>query len=122
MPKIEIIPLARHEPNQSNHSLNKFSFSYTIRIQNNNKFSVKLIARSWHITDANGKVNKVHGVGVVGDQPEIDPGKEYTYSSWIQLSTPVGSMQGAYQFIDDKGKTFEVEIKPFSLAIKNLVH
>jgi len=38
------------------------------------------------------------------------------------LTTPVGSMQGEYEFQSDQGERFLVPIAAFSLSIPNLVH
>jgi ApaG protein len=74
------------------------------------------------ITDSNGKVQEVRGEGVVGEQPHIQPGEGYRYSSGAVLETPVGAMQGAYQMVNDQGETFDAPIAPFRLAVPGMLH
>ena len=73
----------------------QYAFSYTITIHNTGTEAAKLLNRHWVITDANGKVQEVSGDGVVGEQPHLNPGEEFQYSSGAVLETPVGAMQGA---------------------------
>ena len=109
-------------PDQSDPGQNRFVFSYTITIRNQGGVPAKLLNRHWVITDANGKVQEVRGEGVVGEQPHIKPGEGFRYSSGAVLETPVGSMQGAYQMVNDRGETFDAPIAPFRLAVPGLLH
>jgi ApaG protein len=88
---------------------------YTIEIANHGRKSVQLMHRHWRITDALGNVETVDGPGVVGEQPTIEPGQAFRYSSGCPLRTPSGFMAGAYDMIDAEGRPFEVEIPAFSL-------
>ncbi len=74
------------------------------------------------ITDANGKVEEVRGEGVVGEQPYLKPGEAFRYTSGAMLDTPVGSMEGEYEMVDDEGREFLAPIPPFSLAVPNKLH
>ncbi|HEY1990886.1 MAG TPA: Co2+/Mg2+ efflux protein ApaG [Gammaproteobacteria bacterium] len=107
---------------QSDPSGNRFVFSYTITIRNQGGVPAKLLNRHWVITDSNGKVQEVRGEGVVGEQPHIQPGDGYRYSSGAVLETPVGSMHGAYQMVNDRGETFDAPIAPFRLAMPGVLH
>lgn len=107
---------------QSAPTNNIFAFSYTINIQNSGKIAAKLLKRHWVITDADGKVQEVRGEGVVGEQPHLQPGEAFRYTSGTLLATPVGSMQGEYEMVDDSGKRFVAAIPPFSLARPNSLH
>jgi len=107
---------------QSNPAENRFVFSYTITIRNQGDVPAKLLTRHWVITDSNGKVQEVRGEGVVGEQPHIRPGDGYRYSSGAVLETPVGSMHGAYQMVNDRGETFDAPIAPFRLAMPGVLH
>ena len=107
---------------QSDADERRYVFSYTITIRNEGELPAKLLTRHWIITDANGKVQEVHGEGVVGEQPHIQPGEGYRYSSGAILETPVGSMEGTYQMIADNGDRFDASIAPFSLAIPGVLH
>ncbi len=107
---------------QSAPANNIFAFSYTISIHNSGKTAAKLLNRHWVITDAEGKVQEVRGEGVVGEQPHLQPGEAFRYSSGTLLATPVGSMQGEYEMVDDSGQRFVATIPPFSLAKPNSLH
>ena len=74
------------------------------------------------ITDANGKVQEVHGEGVVGEQPWLRPGESFEYTSGAVLETPLGTMQGSYQMLADDGTRFDAEISPFTLSIPRTLH
>ena len=107
---------------QSTPEENQYAFSYTITIHNTGGEPAKLLRRHWVITDANGKVEEVSGEGVVGEQPYLKPGEAFRYTSGAMLDTPVGSMEGEYEMIDDEGREFLAPIPPFSLAVPNKLH
>lgn len=107
---------------QSKPDEHRFVFSYTITIRNEGEVAAKLLNRHWVITDANGKVQEVRGAGVVGEQPHLEPGEGFRYSSGAILETPVGTMQGSYEMVADNGERFHAPIKPFRLAIPGLLH
>ena len=98
-----------------------YMFAYTITVANLGSSSVQLLSRRWLITDANGKVIEVEGSGVVGEQPKIAPGAAFTYTSGVRLETPVGVMEGSYQFVAD-GHNFDAPIAPFRLAQPHLIN
>ena len=101
---------------------NIFAFSYTVSIHNIGQTAAKLLNRHWVITDADGKIQEVRGEGVVGEQPHLQPGEAFRYTSGTLLATPVGSMQGEYEMVDDNGQRFLAPILPFSLAMPNSLH
>ncbi len=107
---------------QSEPEADRYVFSYTITIANNGDVPVRLISRHWIITDANGKVQEVTGDGVVGEQPQLNPGEEFRYSSGAVLETPVGAMQGLYRMEADNGVNFDAPIAPFTLAVPGVLH
>ena len=107
---------------QSNIDASQYVFSYTIQITNSGKVAAQLISRHWVITDANNKVQEVRGLGVVGDQPLLEPGASYEYTSGTMLNTPVGTMHGTYQFTAVDGTQFDVEIPTFTLAMPRVLH
>lgn len=107
---------------QSQPDENRYVFSYTITIENNSAEEVQLMRRHWLITDANGKEFHVDGEGVVGEQPIIASGEDYTYTSGSILETPIGVMEGFYTFNDSHHKPFQIDIKPFRLCQPNLLH
>lgn len=100
----------------------RFVFSYTVTIRNLGDISARLISRHWIITDANGEEREVRGEGVVGEQPHLEPGRGFRYTSGAMLETPVGSMHGTYELLADDGVTFTAEIPPFTLAGPRTLH
>lgn len=100
----------------------QYVFAYTITITNERAAPAKLLSRHWIITDATGGVEEVRGDGVVGHQPHLSPGESFEYTSGAILKTPVGTMQGSYEFVDEDGKRFDAPIPVFSLSVPNMVH
>jgi len=107
---------------QSEPQEQRFVFAYTITIRNEGELPARLISRHWVITDSNGKVQEVHGDGVVGEQPHLQPGQGFRYSSGAILETPVGSMHGSYHMLGDNGQHFEAPIAAFTLAMPGMLH
>ncbi len=107
---------------QSEPGSDRYVFSYTITISNNGDLPARLISRHWVITDANGKVQEVTGDGVVGEQPHLNPGEVFRYSSGAVLETPVGAMQGLYRMEADNGVNFDAPIAPVTLAVPGVLH
>lgn len=99
---------------------NRYVWGYRITIVNNSSETVQLRSRYWQITDANGRVEEVRGAGVVGEQPTLEPGDSFQYSSGCPLSTPSGVMVGRYGMHSTNGNAFEVDIPAFSLDIPDL--
>ncbi len=107
---------------QSKPEQNHYFFAYHIIITNHGKESVQLISRHWVITDENGQVEEVKGPGVVGEQPLIEPGESYEYTSFCPFKTPSGSMHGSYQMLTSEGETFDAKIPLFHLATENVTY
>lgn len=107
---------------QSEPEVSRYVFAYTITIANKGDIAAKLLSRHWVITDANGKVQEVSGDGVVGEQPHLDPGETFRYSSGAVLETPVGAMQGSYRMEAANGQNFDAPIPPFTLAVPGVLH
>ena len=101
---------------------NKYVFAYKISIRNNGQQSVQLINRYWLITDGNGEKTEVQGEGVIGEQPHIQIGDCFQYTSGAVLDTPVGTMQGYYEMQREDGEHFQAAIDVFSLAVPNAVN
>ncbi|MFQ0813836.1 Co2+/Mg2+ efflux protein ApaG [Brucella anthropi] len=102
---------------QSEPDENRYVWGYRITIANNSAETVQLRSRYWQITDANGRVEEVRGAGVVGEQPTLEPGDSFQYSSGCPLTTTSGVMVGRYQMQNTGGVIFEVDIPAFSLDI-----
>ena len=98
------------EPDQSH-----YVWAYTIEVENLSETSVQLINRHWHITDAQGLVTEVRGAGVIGQQPVLEPGEAFRYTSGTSLGTASGIMLGEYEMRGSDGESFEIPIPPFSL-------
>ena len=112
---IQITVLPEFLPEQSDPDEERFFWAYTIEIVNRGETNVQLMSRHWRITDARGRLEEVRGPGVVGEQPILGPGGSFRYTSGCPLSTPSGLMVGAYQFLDESGRSFEADIPAFSL-------
>lgn len=102
---------------RSDPAQNRYVWAYRMTIENKSDSFVQLLSRYWHITDGNGHVEEVRGAGVVGDQPELNPGDSYQYTSGCPLSTPSGVMVGRYTMRNDRDELFDVEIPAFSLDL-----
>jgi ApaG protein len=104
-------------PEQSDVEHGRFVFSYTITILNEGARPAQLVSRHWIIADSDGREQEVRGEGVVGEQPLLRPGEGFRYTSGAVLETPVGSMRGSYQMVDEQGRRFDATIAPFTLAV-----
>jgi ApaG protein len=101
---------------QSEPAESRFVWAYHVRIANGGDRRVQLLRRTWHITDARGRVQRVEGPGVVGKQPVLGPGEAFEYTSGTPLETPSGFMTGQYHMVDlDSGMPFDILIPAFSL-------
>lgn len=119
---IEINVTPAYMSDRSNVMNDKYVFSYHIVIQNLGGEVVTLRKRYWEITDAHGGVEKVSGIGVVGEQPVLYPGDTFEYSSGAHFGTPWGSMQGYYEFENNQGDYFSVPIPSFDLKAEFILH
>ncbi|WEX77891.1 Co2+/Mg2+ efflux protein ApaG [Sinorhizobium numidicum] len=106
---------------QSDPDDSRYVWGYRIVISNHSEVAVRLMTRYWHITDENGQVDEVSGPGVIGEQPLLNPGDTYEYSSGCPLDTPSGVMFGHYSMEAEDGETFNVAIPAFSLDSPGLV-
>jgi ApaG protein len=93
----------------------RWFFLYTITVANQGDEPVQLVSRHWVITDGTGNVEEVRGLGVVGEQPLLEPGAAFEYTSGCPLATPFGSMEGSYQMVTDAGRRFDAQIAQFEL-------
>lgn len=109
-------------PDHSQPEEQNFMFAYTVTIRNTGEAPAQLISRHWIITDANSKVEEVKGLGVVGEQPTLQPGQAFEYTSGCPLATPVGSMRGTYHCVGDDGTRFEATIPEFVLSMPRTLH
>jgi ApaG protein len=99
------------EPDES-----RYVWAYRVAVENHGADTVQLLRRTWHITDAHGHTEHVHGDGVVGEQPVLEPGQAFEYVSGTPLTTPSGFMTGQYHMVvRASGEPFDVSIPAFSL-------
>jgi ApaG protein len=103
-------------PERSDPERNTYFFVYHVKITNEGDETVQLISRHWIITSSEGKVEEVQGPGVVGEQPTLEAGESFEYTSFCPLKTPMGTMHGTYQMVTEDGVDFDAEIAPFTLA------
>ena len=110
--KVEVFYLADQSKPEAGH----FVWAYRINIANDSDITVQLLRRTWHITNAHGYTQVVHGEGVVGETPVLEPGESFEYTSGTPLDTPTGFMAGAYHMLRPaSGESFDVTIPAFSL-------
>ena len=120
--EIQVSVTTHYVAEQSDPAINRHVFSYTIEIRNTGNVSAQLISRHWIITDAEGQIQEVRGLGVVGHQPLLAPGQSFEYTSGCQLATPVGTMKGSYQMTAEDGTQFEAAIAEFVLSMPRILH
>jgi len=120
--KIKISAVTDFVEQQSDINNKRFVFAYTITIANESEIPFQLLSRHWIIQDANRKIEEVYGEGVVGEQPLINPGESYTYSSGAVLETEMGTMEGRYFMLSQTNDEFEVVIPKFVLSVPRTLH
>ena len=119
---VSVVAQTQYLPEQSDEPAGRYVFAYTITIRNAGTVAAQLISRHWIITDANGKVLEVKGLGVVGQQPLLKPGESFEYTSGTHLETAVGTMHGTYQMIAEDGRQFDAPIPSFTLSVPRVLH
>ena len=120
--RIDVAAESVYLADRSDESASRYAFAYTVTVKNTGTMGAQLISRHWIITDSNGRVQEVRGEGVVGEQPKLEPGASFEYTSSAALETPVGTMRGSYQMIAEDGTRFEAEIPEFTLSIPRVLH
>lgn len=117
---IQVTATPRFVTERSDPEQDRYFWAYTIEVVNTGPITVQLKRRHWIITDALGRVEEVHGAGVVGEEPILPPGGRFEYTSGVPLGTATGIMSGSYDMITETGETFSVEIPAFSLDAPHL--
>jgi ApaG protein len=107
---------SRYVPERSRPHDNYWFFAYAIVVRNEGALAAQLVSRRWTITDSDGRTQEVRGPGVVGQQPRLDPGESFEYTSFCPLATSFGTMHGTYQMVAENGERFDAEIAPFALG------
>ena len=111
--KVSVTPYFLED--QSAPDENHYVWAYQISIENLGGETVQLRNRFWRITNAVGQIEEVQGPGVVGEQPVLEPGDSFQYTSGAPLSTASGIMVGSYEMEGSDGRMFDVAIPAFSL-------
>ncbi len=119
---IKVEPSPQFLADQSDPESSRYLFAYTITIVNVGDIPAQLVSRHWIITDGNGEVQEVRGLGVIGKQPLLRPGESFRYTSGTSLTTPIGTMKGTYQMVAEDGTHFDAEIPEFVLAAPHVLH
>ena len=119
---IAVSAATQYLADQSDEPASRYVFAYTITIRNAGSVPAQLISRHWVITDAQGLVQEVRGLGVVGAQPLLQPGESFEYTSGTSIATPVGTMRGSYQMVAQDGTRFEAPIPEFTLSVPRVLH
>jgi len=112
---IEVTVTPRFLSERSSPENNYFFWAYTINLTNLGRETVQLKTRHWRITDSTGRLQEVNGAGVIGEQPVLQPGGTFEYTSGVPLPTPSGFMSGTYGMVTEAGESFEIAIPSFSL-------
>jgi ApaG protein len=121
-PKIVISVEIEYLPDESDLINQQHVFIYTITITNEGQLAARLLGRHWVITDSDGNTQEIKGDNIVGEQPQVQPGENYQYSSYAIMNTPIGSMVGCYQMISENGQLFHAEVPTFLLADPLLIN
>jgi ApaG protein len=120
--EITVTARTQYLADQSDEAADRYVFAYTMTIRNSGTVTAQLVSRHWIITDANGKIQEVKGLGVVGEQPKLAPGESFEYTSGAAIATSVGTMRGSYQMVAEDGTKFDAPIPEFTLSIPRTLH
>jgi ApaG protein len=121
-PQFTCTVAVRHLPEQSEASTGHYAFAYTIAIRNTGDITAQLIGRHWLIADANGHVDEVRGLAVVGHQPVLKPGEHFEYTSWTRIATPSGTMRGTFFCMTEDAYPFDAPVGEFGLTLASALH
>ena len=120
--EVSVDAVTQYLRDQSDEAAGRYVFAYTITIRNTGTVTAQLISRHWMITNADGQVQEVRGLGVVGAQPVLRPGESHRYTSGTALATSVGTMRGSYQMVAEDGTRFDATIPEFTLSVPRVLH
>lgn len=120
--QVSVSAIPQFIADQSDPATERYVFAYTITIENVGTVPAQLISRHWIITDGNSRTQEVRGLGVIGQQPLLNPGETFEYTSGCQLDTPVGTMRGSFQMTADDGTQFDAVVAEFTLSIPRVLH
>jgi ApaG protein len=121
-PRFTSTVAVRPLPEQTDPAQQLYAFAYTVTIRNTGDIAAQLIARHWQISDLSGSVQQVRGLGVVGHQPLLKPGEQFEYTSWAQIASAQGSMQGSFIGITEDAEWFASPVAEFALVDASALH
>ncbi len=109
-------------PEQSQPPEGPYAFAYTVLIRNTGGVTAQLVARHWMVTNADGHVENVRGLAVVGQQPVLKPGEHFEYTSWTRIDSSHGSMRGTFFCMTEDAHPFEAPVAEFALVYPGALH
>jgi len=112
---IKVTVLPEYVEERSNPARNLYAYSYMVELENMGRETVQLVNRHWRVYSGGNQIADIKGEGVIGEQPVLEPGMKYQYTSWTMVNDPMGSMKGFYTFMSDQSEWFDVEIPEFFL-------
>ena len=121
-PRLTSTVAVRPLPELTDAAQQRYGFAYTVTIRNTGDVAAQIIARHWQISDHRGGVQQVRGLGLVGHQPLLKPGEQFEYTSWAQIATAQGSMQGMLIGITEDAEWFESPVTEFALVDSAALH
>ena len=121
-PRFTSTVAVRPLPEHTDAAQQLYGYAYTVTIRNTGDVAAQVIARHWQISDHRGGVQQVRGLGVVGHQPLLKPGEQFEYTSWAQIATAQGSMQGTLIGITEDAEWFESPVAEFALVDSAALH
>ena len=121
-PEFTCTVAVRPLPEQTDAAQDSYAYAYTVTIRNTGTVAAQLVARRWVITDHRGHVQEVRGLAVVGHQPLLKPGEQFEYTSWAQIGTPQGSMEGTFFCMTEDARAFDTLVPEFALADAAALH
>ena len=121
-PELTVVTSVRYLPEQSDPATGTHAFAYTVSVRNSGDITAQLVARHWIVTDANGGVEEVRGLAVVGHQPLLKPGETFEYTSRTRLATPQGTMRGTFFCMTEEAQPFEAPVPEFVLTRPEQLH
>ncbi|HEX5697532.1 MAG TPA: Co2+/Mg2+ efflux protein ApaG [Rhodoferax sp.] len=113
--QLQVLVNPRYLADQSAPEQGQYFFAYTITIRNTGRVAAQVISRTWNVNDSLGHHEKIKGLGVVGQQPLLQPGETFEYTSGTRLRTPTGTMHGSYFCVAEDGEKFDVDVPMFVL-------
>ena len=109
-------------PEQSQPPEGPYAFAYTVLVRNTGAVTAQLVARHWTVTNADGHVENVRGLAVVGQQPVLKAGEHFEYTSWTRIDTAHGTMRGTFFCMTEDAHAFEANVAEFALVYPGALH